>query len=99
MTRDDIIKHILVYSDDFKQSGITGLFMFGSRARGDNRPSSDLDLFVDYAPEQKVPSYFKLLEAQLKLEQDLKIPVHLGTRFSIDPHIRSRAESDAVRIF
>ena len=99
MTRDEIAQGLLPFSADLKRSGITALYMFGSRARGDQRLDSDLDLFVDYSPDQKVPSYFKLLEARLKFEEELGIPVHLGTRFSLDPAIRSQAELDAVRIF
>ena len=34
-----------------KEYGVKELAVFGSRARGDNRPDSDLDILVDFYPE------------------------------------------------
>ncbi len=99
MTRDQIKIELEQFADELKLSGVTALYMFGSRARGDNKPESDLDLFVDYASDSKVPSYFDLLQARLKFENELGIPVHLGTRLSIDESIRPQVEVDAVRVF
>ncbi len=98
MTREEITQALLSRADALKAMGATSLFMFGSRARGDSRPDSDLDLFIDYGEGKNVPSYFDLLEIQLRIEHQLGIPVHLGTRASLDPAIRKEAEQDAIRV-
>ena len=44
--------------------GVTGLCLFGSMARGDNRPDSDVDLLVDMPPK-----ILLLAELKIFLEQ------------------------------
>jgi predicted nucleotidyltransferase len=39
--------------------GITYLALFGSRARGDNRPDSDYDFLLDF-DEERYPGLFEL---------------------------------------
>jgi uncharacterized protein len=99
MTIHEIRENLLQEADRFKSIGATGVFMFGSRARQDNRTDSDLDLFIEYGDRNKIPSYFDLLEVQLRIEDRLGMAVHLGTRASLDPSIRKEVEHDAIRIF
>lgn len=99
MTRAEIIAELRARADQLKAMGATHLYMFGSRARGDERPESDLDLFIDYDPKRKPPGYFQLFEFRLRLEDGLQLPVHLGTRASLDEAIRKDVEAQAVRVF
>jgi len=46
--------------------------LFGSVARGDDRPDSDIDLLVDFAPES---SLFDLIRMTRELEELLGHPV------------------------
>jgi hypothetical protein len=46
--------------------------VFGSVARGDDRPDSDIDLLVDFAPDS---SLFDLMRMARELEQLLGHPV------------------------
>ena len=41
----DVLK---TYDVALRENGATGLYVFGSRAYGTERPDSDLDLFIDY---------------------------------------------------
>ena len=51
-----LIEVLRTYDAVLRENGATGLFIFGSRAGGVPRPDSDLDLFIDYDPEAKVPN-------------------------------------------
>jgi hypothetical protein len=46
--------------------------VFGSVARGDDRPDSDIDLLVDFAPDS---SLFDLMQMARELEELLGHPV------------------------
>lgn len=57
--------------------GVTGLCLFGSMARGDNRPDSDVDLLVDMPPK-----ILLLAELKIFLEQILHTSVDLVRKHS-----------------
>jgi len=47
MDRAALIAILKTYDAPLRNNGATGLYIFGSRARGDHRRDSDLDLFID----------------------------------------------------
>ena len=99
MTREQITEILLQRADALKAIGVTGLYMFGSRARGDNRPDSDLDLFIDYDAETKVPSAFKLMDFEVDIKEKIGVNVEIATRNDFHEYIRKRIEEDAVQVF
>ena len=58
MDQATLIEVLKTYDAALRENGATGLFVFGSRAVGTERPDSDLDLFIDYEPETKIPNMF-----------------------------------------
>ena len=48
MKRDEVISLLQEHEADLKRLGVEHLYMFGSKARGDARDDSDVDLFFDY---------------------------------------------------
>lgn len=82
------------------QSGRSGgaLFLYGSLARNERRADTDLDLFIDYAPESEF-SLVELTGLKHYLEAELGAYVDLTTRDSLHPLLRSDIERDAVRVF
>jgi uncharacterized protein len=75
--------------------GVTGLRVFGSVARGEDRADSDVDLLVDL-PEHM--SLFGLARLQAELESILSARVDLVPSRDLKPDVRPRTEGDLVEL-
>lgn len=73
--------------------GLTNLRVFGSVARGEDRPDSDVDLLVDLPAGMGL---FSLGRAASALEDLLGIPVDLVPARSLKPRARPEIEAQAV---
>jgi uncharacterized protein len=80
-----------------RAKGATGLYVYGSRARGDHRPESDIDVLVDYDPSSDF-SIVELAAIKRILEQALDLKVHVTTRNSLSSHLQGEVERQAVRV-
>jgi|694.fasta_scaffold23752_10 hypothetical protein len=69
--------------------------VFGSRARGDQRQDSDLDLLVDLSAQV---DFLELVGLEQTLSERLGIPVDLVSERSVDPKLRPFILRDLVRI-
>jgi predicted nucleotidyltransferase len=78
-----------------KRYGVRRAGVFGSYARGEAGPDSDLDLLVDLPPGA---SLLDLVGLQLDLSESLGIKVDAGTYKSIHPLVRERILGDEIRI-
>lgn len=78
-----------------KEYGVTELCLFGSVARGDNRPDSDVDILVDMPPKIFMVGALKdYLELILHTTVDLvRRHSHMSTRFL------NQISHDAILIF
>lgn len=78
------------------QAGVTTLGVFGSVARGDDNPKSDVDLLARF----KTPvGMFELLDLEERIAAALGRPVDLGTEASLHPLIRERVNKDLKIIY
>jgi predicted nucleotidyltransferase len=98
MDRTALLDVLRRYDAALRENGATGLYIFGSRARGAERPDSDLDLFIDYDPVAKVPNMFRLMQIEEDISSALGITVTITTRSALHPLMRDRIERDAIRI-
>ena len=79
--------------------GIARLFVFGSFARGEEGPSSDVDLMVAFAPKRK-PSLWRFVELKDEFEALLGRSVDLVVEGSIENPYRLRnIERDLTQIY
>ncbi len=72
--------------------GATNLRLFGSVARGEERPDSDVDLLIDLSPDRGFGDYLGLAE---ELEAVLHRRVDLLLSRSLSPHFRPFIEAEA----
>jgi predicted nucleotidyltransferase len=98
MDRATLIQILRKYDAALRENGATGLYIFGSRARGTHRADSDLDLFIDYDPAARVPNLFRLMQLEEEISAALGIPVTITTRNALHPLMKERIERDAVRV-
>jgi predicted nucleotidyltransferase len=98
MDREAVITKLHNTVEAVRGLGATSLHMFGSTARGEAGPESDVDVFVEY-DLGKTFSLFNLAGIKILLEEELGVPVDITTRDSLHPLLRDRIEASAVRIF
>jgi predicted nucleotidyltransferase len=98
MNQAALIEVLRRYDAALRENGATGLFIFGSRAAGTQRPDSDLDLFIDYDPEVKIPNMFRLMQIEEEISEALGVPVTITTRNALHPLMRESIERDAIRV-
>jgi uncharacterized protein len=78
-----------------RKNKVRELSIFGSRARGDNRPDSDYDLLVDFRPDADI-DLFDYSRMMVDLEDVIGAKVDLvdkkGLKKRIRPHVLSEAQ-------
>ena len=79
-----------------KQNDVEFAGIFGSRARGDGREDSDLDLLVRFS---KPVGFIKLIHLENELTKVLNTKVDLLTEGSINRHIRPFILRDLKTIY
>lgn len=73
------------------------LSIFGSAARGDLQPHSDIDVLVEFLPEANIGWQFFRLEEELS--QLFGRHVDLGTKRSLKPWLRAQVLHDAQIVY
>ncbi|MCB1924076.1 MAG: nucleotidyltransferase family protein [Gammaproteobacteria bacterium] len=75
--------------------GVTRLALFGSTARGEARPDSDVDVVVGFDGPATSARYFGV---QFFLEDELGCAVDLVTEKALRPELRPYIEREAVNV-
>ena len=86
------------FADLLRKYHVKELALFGSRARGDNRPDSDVDFLVDFDPQERV-DLFDFIDLKLDLEELLGVSVDLVERQALKPRVRDIVISEARSIY
>ena len=95
MKRDQALEVLQAHQSELSRFGVRFLAVFGSVARDEAGPDSDVDILVEFEGGATFDRYFGLLEY---LEALLGCSVDLVTRPSVRPELRARIESEAVRV-
>lgn len=97
MERDEVIAKLKQHEDELRKLGVDHLYLFGSTARGEARPDSDVDLFFDH-PEGSL-GLFELMDVKEAAARILGHKTDIMTRRSLHRALRSQIEASALQVF
>jgi predicted nucleotidyltransferase len=98
MDKDRVIAKLREHEAELKSAGIEHLSLFGSKARGDDSPKSDVDLMAEFDAARKF-SLLDMVALENRLADILNMPVDLAPAQSLKDGIRERATREAVLAF
>jgi predicted nucleotidyltransferase len=98
MTREQIIQKLRSTAPALKAEGVTKLAIFGSRARGDARDDSDLDVLIDVAPGSRF-SLLDLVGVESIITDATGLQTRAEMRRSLEPRFATRIADDVIEVF
>lgn len=93
-----IISRLRKLAPQLKAAGVTRLCLFGSRARDDARPDSDLDVLVDTTARGATPA-FDHFKVQHMIEDATGLRTQISQRELLKPRIAERIADDLIEVF
>ncbi len=98
MERHEILDRLRANESALRELGVTHAAVFGSRARGDNRPGSDTDIMIDVDPAAHI-SVYDYVGLKEYIAALFDGPVDVVSRNGLKPWVRPAAIADAVYAF
>ena len=98
MKREDAIAILRQNADALRARGVRHAALFGSVARGDNRPDSDVDILIELAPDAGL-DIFKYAGLKTYIAGLFPGPVDVIDRDALKPQLRAPAARDTVYAF
>lgn len=93
----EVITRLRQHAETLSRRGIAALWVFGSVARGDARPDSDVDLLAEFGPGAS-KTLIGLASLRAEITEMLGVHADLVDRAAMHGAVRSAAERDAVRV-
>jgi uncharacterized protein len=100
MRRDEVVARLKQTEPALRGVGVGALYLFGSHARDEAGPTSDVDVFIDPAPDRDF-GFLPFMDAYQTIQRAFGDAVEIGysTRTGLSPYILGDVEREAVRIF
>ena len=95
MKRKQVLEILNQYQSELQEMGVKSLALFGSVARDEATPESDVDILVEF---NRPMGLFGLIEVQNRLEELLGCKVDLGTLDSLKYRIRENVLKDCYYV-
>jgi predicted nucleotidyltransferase len=98
IAQDALLAELRALRPELERTGVTHVALFGSRARRDNRPDSDIDLLIEVDESRKF-SLIDLVGVAQRIEDRLGLPANLFMQRSLDPAFLAEARSEQIEVF
>ena len=98
MTRDSVIAILRAHEAPLRLRGVLRAALFGSTARGETTPGSDVDIMVEIDPAARVDLY-GYAGITRYIAELFPVPVDVAERDMLLEPVRRTAEKDAVYAF
>jgi uncharacterized protein len=98
MRRNDVVAALRQAEPALRERGVAALYIFGSYARDQARPDSDVDVFIDKDKSRKF-GFDEFMDVYFLLQERLGAGVDYGTREGLHPVLRTEIEREAIRVF
>ena len=95
MRRDEALRLLTEHRAELEGMGVTSLALFGSVARDEAGPNSDVDVIIDVVHPFGL---FDLARVHLRLEEILDCKVDVATEGGMPPRYRRRIEEDLIYV-
>jgi uncharacterized protein len=97
-TLDQALRRLRASRSELERAGVRHVAIFGSFARGDDRPDSDIDVLVSLDPEIDV-GLSAFMELQRRLEAMIGRPVDLVDSAALKDRVRREIADERVHAF
>ena len=97
MTTDEIIRTLKEHADAIRARGVVHLDLFGSAARGEAGPDSDIDVVIDIEPDHKF-SLIDVASLRVFLCDIFGREVDVVVREDLRPRFRAEVELETVQV-
>lgn len=98
MDREQVIAVLRGHEVELRAAGVVRLWIFGSTARGDQRPDSDVDLLATFDHTRRI-TLLDVAGIEWRLSRMLGRSVELVEEGTLKPRVRESVEAEAVRAF
>jgi len=95
MRREQALETLRRRREELDALGVKRLALFGSLARDEARPDSDVDVLVEFVDR---PTFDGYMDLKFYLEELFGRPVDLATPRSLKPRIKEQVEREAVYV-
>ena len=98
MNREQVMAMLREHEPELRAAGVVRLSLFGSTARGDHRPDSDIDLMAAFDETRRI-SLLDVAGIEIQLSELLGQTVDLVEEGTLKPRVQKRVEAEAERAF